>query len=429
MSKRSNNKLKWTDQMNKDLLLCKRRALELIKSENPPRKDDGKKKGYIEVMKQLWEERGYFNLGLKAQNLRDQASRLEKLQESSTNQRDQENADISDNTPVSQEIESGFEINEVEYATNQPRPSMNLHSTTSRVPEDLKDKDSNGKTEIRPNLPDFNVLPSHLTEKPWGISTTGAFCQEVNRIYDEMVHFKRNIFKVPSGRAGKDFVMELVSWLRHFNNNTDMNSIALKAFMVLPTLILQKPSPTSKAKDHSAAIERRLKLWKQGELTMLMKEIKFIQNKFNSSRKEKSMQDISKVFARLVMKGNLSAAIKLLDKETSSGVLNLSPAVLAELEKQHPPAAGIKEESLLHGPLDLIPPGIFDLIDERMIYKAAMRTRGSAGPSGMDAELYQRILCSKNFNTEGKILREEIATMTRNLLTFSYHPSLLESYV
>ena len=124
--------------MNKDILLCKRKALELIKSENPPRKDDGKKKGYIEVMKQLWEERGYFNLGLKAQNLRDQASRLEKLQESSTNQRDQENADISDNTPVSREIESGFEINEKEYARNQPRPSMNLHSTTKIIMEQLK---------------------------------------------------------------------------------------------------------------------------------------------------------------------------------------------------------------------------------------------------------------------------------------------------
>lgn len=298
--------------MNKDILLCKRRALELIKSENPPRKDDGKKKGYIEVMKQLWEESGYSNLGLKAQNLRDQASWLKKLQESSTNQRDQENVDSSDNTLIPQVIESRSEDNEVEYKTNQSRLSMNLHSITSHVPEDLENKDNNGTTEIRPNLPDANVLPSYLAKKKlWGFSTTGALCQEVNRIYDEIVHFKRNIFNVPSGRAGKDFIMELVSWLRHFNNNTDMNSIALKAFMVLPTLILQKPSPKSKAKEHSAAIERRLKLWKQGDLTTLIKEIKFIQSKFNSSRKEKSMQDISKVFARLVMKGNLSAALKL----------------------------------------------------------------------------------------------------------------------
>ena len=46
----------------------------------------------------------------------------------------------------------------------------------------------------------------------------------------------------------------------------------------------------------------------------------------------------------------------------------------------------------------------------------------------MDAELYRIILCSKNFNSEGKSLREEIAVMTRNLLKSCYHPSLIESY-
>ena len=63
-----------------------------------------------------------------------------------------------------------------------------------------------------------------------------------------------------------------------------------------------------------------------------------------------------------------------------------------------------------------------------MIFDAAMKTKGSAGPSGMHAELYRRILCSKNLNSEGKSLREEIAVMTRNLLKSCYHPSLIESY-
>ena len=56
------------------------------------------------------------------------------------------------------------------------------------------------------------------------------------------------------------------------------------------------------------------------------------------------------------------------------------------------------------------------------------KTKGSAGPSGMDAELYRRILWSKNFKAEGKVLREEIAVFTRNLLKSAYHPSLLEGY-
>ena len=78
----------------------------------------------------------------------------------------------------------------------------------------------------------------------------------------------------------------------------------------------------------------------------------------------------------------------------------------------HPEAADIAEESLLHGPVDYIPPNVYDLIDEEMIYNSASKTKGSAWPSGMDSELYRRILCSKNFKTEGKILREEIAVFT-----------------
>ena len=67
--------------MNNDVLECKRRVQELVASNSAPLNRNGRKKGYIEVMKQLWEEKGYGHLALKGQNLRDQASRLEKCQE------------------------------------------------------------------------------------------------------------------------------------------------------------------------------------------------------------------------------------------------------------------------------------------------------------------------------------------------------------
>ena len=195
--------------------------------------------------------------------------------------------------------------------------------------------------------------------------------------------------------------------------------------MVLPSLILHKPSATSKSKEHSAAIERRLALWRQGDLNLLMKEVRFIQNRFVTSKKTRSADDIARVLARLVLQGKLSAAIKFLDKESSSGLLDLSPEILEGLIEKHPPASEIGDECLLNGPVDQVPPSIFDHIDEKMIY---LTTKGSAGPSGMDAELYRRILCSKNFSNDGKSLREEISTMTRNLMKSCYHPSLLEGY-
>ena len=78
---RKQGKLKWTELMNSDLLECKRTAKDLISSVDPPRNATGRKKGYIEVMADLWEEKGYGYLGLKSQNLRDQASRLEKMEQ------------------------------------------------------------------------------------------------------------------------------------------------------------------------------------------------------------------------------------------------------------------------------------------------------------------------------------------------------------
>ena len=147
-----------------------------------------------------------------------------------------------------------------------------------------------------------------------------------------------------------------------------------------------------------------------------------------NSKKARTVEDISKVFAKLVFQGKLSVVIKLLDSESSTGLLNLTPEVLEGLKEKHPEEADIADESLLYGPINYIPAGVFDLIDEKMIFDAATKTKGSTGPSGRDAELYRRILCSKNFKTEGKILREEIAVFTRNLLKIAYHPSFLEDY-
>ena len=45
--------------MNSDILECKKKAKEMVSSNNPPYYTNGRKKGYVEVMKVLWEEKGY----------------------------------------------------------------------------------------------------------------------------------------------------------------------------------------------------------------------------------------------------------------------------------------------------------------------------------------------------------------------------------
>ena len=70
--------------MNKDVFECKKKAQELVSSENPPCNENGRKRGYIDVMKELWDDMGSKNLQLKSRNLRDQASRLEKIRNNGT---------------------------------------------------------------------------------------------------------------------------------------------------------------------------------------------------------------------------------------------------------------------------------------------------------------------------------------------------------
>ena len=46
-----------------------------------------------------------------------------------------------------------------------------------------------------------------------------------------------------------------------------------------------------------------------------------------------------------------------------------------------------------------------------------MRTKGAAGPSGLDSDNCRRILISKNYASHGKDLRTAIAKMTQKLCT------------
>ena len=69
---------KWTDQMNEDLLSCKREAVALTQMEQPLLDGNGKKKGYIKLMKEIWDTKGYNDFGFSSQNLRDQANRRNK---------------------------------------------------------------------------------------------------------------------------------------------------------------------------------------------------------------------------------------------------------------------------------------------------------------------------------------------------------------
>ena len=81
--------------------------------------------------------------------------------------------------------------------------------------------------------------------------------------------------------------------------------------------------------------------------------------------------------------------------------------------------------ALLFGPKETIPEVAYKSITEDVVAKTAGRLNESAGPSGLDAEVFMRMLCSKNYAQDGKILREEISLMCFKLCTMHHCPGLL----
>ena len=108
--------------------------------------------------------------------------------------------------------------------------------------------------------------------------------KKLNVIYDIIVYWKKTLFMLPTGRAGKDYKDEITWLLNARIQDSAMKHITFKAIMVMPSFILQKASRNSKAKDHSEPLRRRMILWQSGDLLQLFKEAETIQIRPNQNQ-------------------------------------------------------------------------------------------------------------------------------------------------
>lgn len=82
----------------------------------------------------------------------------------------------------------------------------------------------------------------------WGTYNAEDFSHALEAAYSEVVHWRLN--KVPSGRTGKEFVHELSHLFSAFASASSVESIALKATIILPILqnhIVDKKQRTTPA--------------------------------------------------------------------------------------------------------------------------------------------------------------------------------------
>ena len=113
-----------------------------------------------------------------------------------------------------------------------------------------------------PELPPSSVMAqAHFT---WGPSEVSSeqFVQTVNAVYSEIVYWRRNVFSVPSGKAGKAFVSELARLFQSYADGSVFESIPLTVAMILPQLLYKSLAQNLKPMSIQTAWHGALRLGK-----------------------------------------------------------------------------------------------------------------------------------------------------------------------
>ena len=246
-----------------------------------------------------------------------------------------------------------------------------------------------------------------------------SYIDALSNAYDQVVHWRKNLFELPKGKLGKDFINEMTANLEKWSNAVS-RPYCIKALMLLPNLLLQKSTNTLNAKHKNKInrenFERRFALWKDNKILNLLIEGQTIQNRLPTAKlKDAKVENISRKFRSLISSGNINGALRLLDKNRS-GVLPLDNDTRKLLDEKHPKAEPLFNELLLDDAnVQEVHPVIFYQIDSELIKKVALKTKGAAGPSNLDADAWRRILVSKYFVKESSDLAKAIAEFAKSL--------------
>lgn len=179
-----------------------------------------------------------------------------------------------------------------------------ISCTLCQSPSTIPTTSATYSTNLHPSVP--------LADPVWGDSDSASFCVILKDAYDEIVHRRKNSFKVPLGNVGNSLVAEMSRLYSAFASGSTMEYVALMAAIVLPALVLQIPHRKSKVKEHIACLERRLKLWKEGDLDSHNKEGRTIQQRLPKFFPVPSETTLARQFSNLMFKGKTHAALDLL---------------------------------------------------------------------------------------------------------------------
>ena len=277
-----------------------------------------------------------------------------------------------------------------------------------------------------------------------GVSGAPTERSLIAQIYDESVHWQKKFFSVPNNAVGKTFIKELAEQIQNFVDSGGMDSTALYNLMALPALMLQKPTRESCGyKVATEHLRRRLALWTEGDLSSLLEEGRCLQKHVHARRpggQFRGDKDRAREFGLSMASGQVHQALRMLAEEASeefsSGVLRIGETVtLADgrtalvqdlLAEKHPPSQLACEDILMGGDPVQVNPIRFEALTPALIERVALQCKGSAGPSGLDADAWRRLCVS--FKGASTKLCQSLANLARLLATDLVDPSAIEPF-
>ena len=158
----------------------------------------------------------------------------------------------------------------------------------------------------------------------------------VKRAYAQILTWKKNIFTLPRGKGGTDFIKELTRLVYLFVEQTKWERIALSLIHIFISLMLQKPSQESKTRDHAKYLLSRLEKWQNGKLDEIIVEGKEIQKRMMRN-KPRTQESNLKAFTRLMLAGKIRQATKFINNDDCiKEVHSISEDVKKALAQKHP---------------------------------------------------------------------------------------------
>ena len=113
--------------------------------------------------------------------------------------------------------------------------------TDVQAPYERKEDEANDQTSGDSNINIHDILTRSLHYK-WSSYQDYLFERNLSLACEKIVYWKKNLFLLPSGQAGKSFIDEMYRLMNEWIHESPLKDIGFKAIMVMPGLLLKKSS-------------------------------------------------------------------------------------------------------------------------------------------------------------------------------------------